>query len=207
MENNRLAPKFTPPGRPIAPFCGLIPILGAILLVAICGISGSQSEDIRRISPREPLPAGRLAAAPGAAPVGLNKVFETGFVVFPADCNANPPMLFGGKLLAEMDRAAGIAVRRCLYASPTARDAVTVGIADFSFKASAEVKDLVYIRASIVALGKKTLSVRIVAEKEIRPVRQGEAPGRVVLAEGLFTFAAYDREKRTAVEHGLKLEE
>jgi hypothetical protein len=46
---------------------------------------------------------------------GEPPIASTCFVVFPQDCNANFPMLFGGKVLAEMDRCAGIAVRRTLY--------------------------------------------------------------------------------------------
>jgi len=127
-----------------------------------------------------------------------NVTHSTSFVVFPADCNANPPMLFGGKLLAEMDRCAGITTRRLLYDSPSARDAVTLAINSVTFHRPAEVKDLVLVSGTVTKVGAKTVTINVVAEREL--------PGRrELLADGQFVFCAYDLAQKKAVPHGLSL--
>lgn len=124
---------------------------------------------------------------------------STSFVVFPADCNANPPACFGGKLLAEMDRCAAIAVRRCLRASPAgARDAVTVAVDGVQFHRPARVKDLVVVTARVSAVGARSLTVDVRAECDAED-------GRQLLVGGKFVFVAYDVEKGKAVEHRLQL--
>jgi len=40
-----------------------------------------------------------------------NITFQKSFIVFPQDTNYMYPMVFGGKVLAEMDIAAGIRLR------------------------------------------------------------------------------------------------
>lgn len=142
--------------------------------------------------PRVPAPV------PAPAPAGeLNLTFSTAFVVFPADCNANPPMLFGGKLLAEMDRTAGIAARRLLFAAPV-KDAVTAG-ASVEFLKSGRVKDLVVVTATVVGLGEKSIRINV------RAVRETAAGGGERLAEALFVFVAYDLTADKSVPHGLTM--
>jgi acyl-CoA hydrolase len=122
---------------------------------------------------------------------------STAFVVFPQDCNANPPMAFGGKLLSEMDRCAGITTRRFLYSS-TVRDAVTVAINHVRFHKAAEIKDLVVVTGTVVGAGEKSITVRVTVEREL-------AAGRELLVEGEFIFCAYDLAARRAAPHGLVL--
>ena len=74
----------------------------------------------------------------------MNLIFENSFVVFPKDTNYNPPMVFGGKILAEMDIAAACCARRLLYSSHI-KDAVTVAVNNVSFFIGAEVKDLIFL--------------------------------------------------------------
>ena len=125
------------------------------------------------------------------------------FVAFPQDCNANPPMVFGGKLLAEMDRAAGMATRRFLLASPCgARDAVTIAINKVTFHAPARVKDLIVVTGRVVGAGAKSVTVRVTVEKEVEGKRE-------LLVDGEFVFVAYklgtDDKKGRAIPHGLTM--
>lgn len=146
-----------------------------------------------------------IGTEPPAAPLARQGVSSSAFVVFPADCNANPPMLFGGKLLAEMDRMAGIVTRRFLYDSPTgARDAVTVAINNVTFHRPAKVKDLVAVFGIVTKIGEKSITVNIRAEREILG---GGCVVRELLAEGEFVFVSVtinpETNKTTAVPHGL----
>lgn len=123
----------------------------------------------------------------------------TCFVAFPADSNANPPMVFGGKLMSEMDRCAAIIVRRRLYDSPTAKDAVTVSVVNVEFVKAAQVKDLLVLSGEVTEiLGPTSLAVSVVVEREERGGK------RELIAEGEFVFVAYDLETHKAIEHGLK---
>lgn len=137
------------------------------------------------------------AAPPAGAAVPGDTT--TCFVVFPADCNANPPMAFGGKMMAEMDRCAAVTVRRFLYGSPAgARDAVTVSVDRLTFHHPAEVKDLVVVSGRVVKAGEKSVTVAVAAGRE----RPGEFR---LLTDAEFTFVAYDLERKRAVPHGLRL--
>ncbi len=129
----------------------------------------------------------------------VNTTHETSFVVFPQDCNANPPMLFGGKILAEMDRCAGVTTRRFLYAS-TVHDAVTVAINDVKFHKPGEVKDLIVVTGTVVKVGEKSITVKVTVERELPDKRE-------LLAEGEFVFVAYDTAAKKSASHGLTLPE
>lgn len=139
-----------------------------------------------------------LATGVESQDVKLNLSHSTSFVVFPQDCNANPPMLFGGKILAEMDRCAGVTTRRLLYSSAV-RDAVTVAINDVTFRKSGEVKDLIFVTGNVVELGKKYIKIHVTVEREIF------GGNRELLADGHFVFVSYDVVAKKAVEHGLVL--
>lgn len=127
----------------------------------------------------------------------LNLTHTRSFVVFAGDANSLPGMLFGGKTLAEMDRTAAITVRRLLYASQ-AKSYVTVGIEKVSFHKAGQVGDLVILTGEVTALGAKSVTVRVKVEKETKD-------GLDLLADGTFTFVAYDPAVGRAVEHGLSL--
>lgn len=122
---------------------------------------------------------------------------STSFVVFPLDCNANPPMLFGGKLLSEMDRLAGITARRALYNSPLgAKDAVTLAIKDMTFHKGAKVKDLLTLSSKLTSVGTKTLTIKVLVHKE------GETPPTLI-ADATFIFCSFDLTTSQAIPHGL----
>jgi len=131
----------------------------------------------------------------------LNTVHTTSFVVFPQDCNANPPMLFGGKILSEMDRCAAITVRRLLYSSPVgAKDAVTIGINNVKFHKAGEVKDLIFVTGKIVKTGNTSIMVEVTVERELPDKRE-------VLVTGEFVFVSFDLATKKAIPHGIKYEE
>ncbi len=120
--------------------------------------------------------------------------------MFPQDTNYMPPMVFGGKMLSEMDIAAACAVRRFLYSSPTGvRDAVTVQVTDVTFFAGAEIKDLIHVHALVVKAGIKSVDVAVTCFRENPDGTHDK------MAEGKFKFVAYDLDRRTAVPHGIKL--
>jgi len=125
--------------------------------------------------------------------------YETGFTVFPQDTNYMYPMLFGGKLLSEMDMCAASCVRRALYDSPCA-DAVTVKVVETNFWHGAEVKDLIFLKAEIVRFGIKSIEVKITGL-----VEEGQGTGeRIKLCDGTFIFVSRDKNKKSA-PHELSL--
>ena len=144
-----------------------------------------------------------IGTEPPLAKRNINGVSTSEFVVFPSDCNANPPMLFGGKILAEMDRIAGITTRRALYESPTgARDAVTIAINSVKFHRSGKVKDLCRVTGTVTNVGEKSLTVAVRVERETMGRDGVEFE---LLAEGEFVFVSVtiDGEKRKPIPHGL----
>ncbi len=129
-----------------------------------------------------------------------NTTHSTSFVAFPQDCNANPPMIFGGKLLSEMDRCAGITTRRFLYSSPTgAKDAVTIAINNVKFHKGVEVKDLIFVTGNVIKVGEKSITIKVIVEKEVNNNRE-------LMVEGEFVFCAFDLTQKKAIAHGIKLE-
>lgn len=133
---------------------------------------------------------------PGAA---KNLEVESSFVVQPADLN-HMGSTFGGKIFSEMDRCAGVAVRRCLYDSSFNHGdmkAVTVAVDDFTFQRYTTTGDLLFVKATIVKLGEKSLTVKVTCSDE-------EPDGkRYTVAEGTFTFVSV--KDRRGVPHNLTL--
>lgn len=120
-------------------------------------------------------PCGAVAP-PVAIPVGASSVF----VVYPADCN-HLGTLFGGKQLAEMDRIAGVVVRRVMARTGQAgRLAATSAIERAEFKRPGKV-------------GERTVTVRATLRRE-----DGKE-----LSWGDFTFTVIDEKTRRSVPHGL----
>lgn len=126
----------------------------------------------------------------------LNLAHSTSFVVYPADTN-HMGTLFGGKLLAEFDRTAGIAVRRLLYASRCGR-AVTAGAEAVRFLQPASVGDLILVNARVTRLGERSVTVELEAVRETRD-------SSVKVADAVFTFVAVDPATGKAAGHGLSL--
>ncbi len=134
-------------------------------------------------------------------------VHETSFFVFPQDTNYHKDMVFGGKMLSEMDLCAAAVANKALYFSKTAKDALTVAV-NVQFLKGAKVKDLVYIRGTLSKLGIKSLAISVEAYKETPNYNSdGELLGliRHKMAEGVYTFTAFDMANEKSVAHGLTL--
>ncbi|MFA6260906.1 MAG: hotdog domain-containing protein [Bacteroidia bacterium] len=86
------------------------------------------------------------------------------FLVFPEDLNY-AGTLFGGKILAEMDRAALKATRRLLYASDC-DGAVTVSLNKVDFITPALLGDIIELRAHIIALGNTSIQIQVHVSRE-----------------------------------------
>ncbi len=86
------------------------------------------------------------------------------FSVFPQDMNY-AGSLFGGKVMAEMDIAGAMVVRRALYGTE-ADGCVTASVDRIDFKKPSELGDLITMTATIKSLGKSSLNVRITVTRE-----------------------------------------
>lgn len=86
------------------------------------------------------------------------------FTVMPKDYNyANA--LFGGKLLYELDYAGVKVVRRALYGTG-ADGAVTASLERVDFVKPAYKGDIITMTAQIKSLGKSSIQVRVVVDRE-----------------------------------------
>lgn len=134
---------------------------------------------------------------PGAA---VNLEWSSSFVLFPADTN-HIGIGFGGKLLAEMDRIAGITTRRLLYDSVRTNLAVTAGITDVEFENFCKVGDLLIVTGKVVKLGRTSITVYVTVERETGHVGSAQ---RTIVAKGTFTFVSWDGVSKS-IAHGLAL--
>lgn len=115
----------------------------------------------------------------------MNSVYETSFVVFPQDTNYMYPMVFGGKVMSEMDIAAAICVRRALIGA-SAEYAVTTRATNIEFHVGAVVGDLVFLTARIVRVG--TTSINI----DVEGVRELKDGSKEKICNGSFTFVTVE---------------
>lgn len=95
-------------------------------------------------------------------------VYETvsvsSFLVFPEDMNY-AGTLFGGKILAEMDRAAVKSARRVLYGTGC-DGAVTASFDKVDFKKPAHLGDIIELTATVIRLGRTSIQIHVVVSKE-----------------------------------------
>ncbi len=105
--------------------------------------------------------------------------------VFPTDTNPRGT-LFGGQLVAWMDKAAGIAaLRRARHV------VVTAHIANIDFKVPIHVGDLVELRAKVVGVGRTSMQV------EVAVYREGPfGTDHQLCTVGRFTMVALDDDGR-----------
>ncbi len=105
--------------------------------------------------------------------------------VFPTDTNPQGT-LFGGQLVAWMDKAAGIAAMR-----QARRTVVTAAIENISFKVPILVGDLVELKAVVVSVGRTSMVV------EVEVFREGPfGTDRELCTVGRFTMVALDEDRR-----------
>ena len=103
----------------------------------------------------------------------------------PSDINANGH-IFGGWVLSQMDKAAGI-IARHHSGGPVA----TIAIDRMEFIQPIHLRDLISVYANVESVGRTSMKVRI----EVMAWRDNGAV-RVKVTEGLFTFVAIDEQAR-----------
>ena len=103
----------------------------------------------------------------------------------PSDINANGH-IFGGWVLSQMDKAAGI-VARHHSGGPVA----TIAIDRMEFIQPIHLRDLISVYAEVETVGRTSMKIRI----EVMAWRDSGAI-RVKVTEGLFTFVAIDDQAR-----------
>lgn len=133
----------------------------------------------------------------------METIFNHTFTVFPEHSNYMPPMIFGGKLLSEMDICAAMTARRFLYSSETAKDAVTVAVTGVSFYVGAVVKDLIFLTGEVVRTGLSSIDIQVVGYRE----RNSDKKQKI--CEGFFRFVSCEPPENgevIKVAHGLHVE-
>lgn len=128
----------------------------------------------------------------------LNTHFETNFIVMPSQCNFLYPMIFGGALFSELDKAAACAVNRLLHHSEC--DSAVTFKFEGTFHAAAEAGDIVFIKAAILETRRNAIVVEVKAEFERRA-----KPGRTKAADAKFVFVS--RKDGKYHPHGISLHE
>src|ERR1700739_681314 len=111
-------------------------------------------------------------------------------LAMPADTNQNGD-IFGGWLLSQMDLGGGVS------ASKTAKSrTVTVAIEAMNFRKPVYVGDLVSVHASLVRIGKTSITVHLEAwvlrRKETHPI---------LVTDGNFTYVSIDDQGHPQVIH------
>ena len=120
---------------------------------------------------------------------------ETSFIVMPKDCNwmDDAKLVFGGKMLKEMDLAAAGLIRKVLRKS-NCDSAVTFAINDVVFTNGAKCGDLVLLKATLWNTGRKSIDIKIEGWIE-------KDEGLVPKCTGMFTWLS--REDGTFTPHNL----
>lgn len=114
-------------------------------------------------------------------------------IVFPDHCN-HLGSLFGGQALAWMDKAAFLAASRF-----AGRTVVTARSDRIDFRAPVKLGDIVELRASVVGVGRSSMTVRVSLLREPTP-----GAGRELATTGEFVMVAVDAQGRaTAVGRNL----
>lgn len=121
------------------------------------------------------------------------------FTVYPSDCNYmkvadGSPMVHGGTMLMQMDRAAAEFARKCLYDSEC-DSALTVGVNDVTFFSGAKLGDLINIDVTPLEFGNKRMEFLVQCHLEQWGGKE------VLVAEGKFTFCSFKNGK--SHPHGL----
>ena len=106
-------------------------------------------------------------------------------LAMPADTNANGD-IFGGWLLSQMDIAGGVAASKIAKTRT-----VTVSIDAMNFRKPVYVGDLVSVHASLVRVGRTSMTIHleawVVRRKEVKQIR---------VTDGNFTYVAIDEHGR-----------
>lgn len=122
---------------------------------------------------------------------------STSFVVMPDHCNYMSPLIFGGKLFAEMDLCAAVVSSKALSHSSFADNAVTFKF-NGDFVGPSYLGDLITLQGELVGLRDKSMTIRVTAWRQDRE-KLNEKPMMVAKAD--FVFVA--RFEDTYSNHGL----
>lgn len=126
--------------------------------------------------------------------------FSTNFLVMPADCNDQIPMIFGGKLFSELDKACDCVAKQALRHS-ICEYPVTYDWAG-KFLNTAWMGEIVYIDAEIIGFHIKSIKIKVRAyKKEWDKVKKEE--NIITLATGEFIFIS--KIGKEYVPHGLSM--
>lgn len=104
----------------------------------------------------------------------------TQFIVFPQDTNYMPPLVFGGKMLAEMDLCAAITAKKALWSVGIER-AVTVAVQDVVFRKGAKVGDLIVLDGTLTKVGLKSLTMRVVGHRHTADTAEKMCEGTFIM--------------------------
>ena len=136
----------------------------------------------------------------------MNLEFETNFTVLPKHTNYMFPMIFGGAFFSELDLCAAVCVNRFLHDSDC--EGAVTHKADVTYLAPCYVGDTIYMKANVTSVGKKSIVVDVIADRE----RRG-SPERDRVADAKFVFVSIEHSRDVAEkpqklpykEHGLTL--
>lgn len=139
--------------------------------------------------------------------------YETSFRVMPTQCNPLSPMIFGGAFFSEIDLCAATCVKRLLYSSKTCKEAVTHKVLDLTFNMPMYLGDLVHLRAKIVELRHKAITVEVKMFRELPESVIGNEPKLEAVGKAKFVFISIingdnvgDKPKKLPyADHGLSL--
>jgi acyl-CoA thioesterase YciA len=123
--------------------------------------------------------------APPSDETGPRGELCTRTLAMPADTNANGD-IFGGWLLSQMDIAGGVAASKIAKTRT-----VTVSIDAMNFRKPVYVGDLVSVHASLVRVGRTSMTIHL----EAWVVRRKEVK-QILVTDGNFTYVAIDEEGR-----------
>lgn len=96
----------------------------------------------------------------------------TKFLILPKDTNHTREIVFGGALMAEMDKTAAIAVKEKLKESVSADEAVTYK-ADFEFMMPSYVGDILTLEASVSPGKNRSIQVEVNVRRDSDHIAKG----------------------------------
>jgi acyl-CoA hydrolase len=106
------------------------------------------------------------------------------FVVMPIHTNYMYPLIFGGAFMGELDLCAATLVNKLVKKSNSVDNAVTHK-ADFTFHAPSYAGDVIYMDATAVELGKKSIVVKVEGYREPR-----DSSDRIHVVTSSFVFVS-----------------
>lgn len=119
---------------------------------------------------------------------------ETNFKVYPPHTNSMAPLIFGGAFFSEMDKTAANLVCRFLASASSVCSHAVTHQASTIFHKPCYLGDLLFVRSEVMSVGKKSIVVRTVAERESFACKTLK---REMIAECDFVFVSIANENAT----------